>query len=157
MSKGTAIPRPEAQKLAEEVITKLKQAGSTKVEIAGSLRRKESFIGDLDIIIDGKLTNLTSIKDLNIQAGTEFVTAKFKGIQINILHSNPVEWGAALFYLTGPTRYAIAYRMKAKVKGWRLNQHGLFDEEGNRIAGETEESIYKAFDKNWKAPEKRGR
>jgi DNA polymerase/3'-5' exonuclease PolX len=45
----------------------------------------------------------------------------------------------------------------AKKKGWHLaaNGDGLFDENGKRIAGESEESIYKALDLPWQEPEER--
>lgn len=151
------MTRWDAEKLAKEFIEELNKIDIRKVEIAGSLRRKENWIGDIDLVCEGSLARLSQIPGLDIKRGQELVTAVYKDQQFNLLRSPFEEWGAALFYLTGPQKYTIAYRMKAKVKGWTLNQHGLFDQEGKKIAGDTEESIYKMFDKNWKAPEKRGK
>ena len=52
--------------------------------------------------------------------------------------------------------YIIGYKKRAKDKGWKLTEKGLFDESGKMIAGKTEESIYQKFDKNLKSPEQRG-
>lgn len=62
-----------------------------------------------------------------------------------------------LFFLTGPAGYSIAYRKRAKEKGWHLDQYGLKDEHGDVIASRTESSIYKAFGKSYKQPELRGK
>ena len=46
----------------------------------------------------------------------------------------------------------------AKKKGWRLaaSGDGLFNEHGERIAGDTEESIYEALGLRYQRPEERG-
>ncbi|MBA7714607.1 hypothetical protein ES703_123634 [subsurface metagenome] len=47
--------------------------------------------------------------------------------------------------------------LRAKIRGWRLaaSGDGLFNEKGERIAGDTEESIYKALGLPYQPPERR--
>ena len=67
-------------------------------------------------------------------------------VQVDIRIVAPDEWGAALLYLTGSKEHNIQLRTMARVKGWKLNEYGVFDEKtGKRIAGETEEGIYRLF------------
>jgi DNA polymerase (family 10) len=64
--------------------------------------------------------------------------------------------GAALQYFTGSKTHNIALRDRALERGMRLNEYGLFraaDDE--RLAGDTEESIYEALDLAWIPPELR--
>lgn len=148
----------DGMKLAEEFIQELREVGYTRIEIAGSLRRKEQYVGDVDLVVEtDDLDKVLTIPGVERIQGKVLLGIVWKGQQFNVLKAAKEEWGSSLFYLTGPERYAIAYRMKSKVKGWVLNQKGLFDGTGKKLAGETEESIYKMFDKNYKAPEKRGK
>lgn len=154
----TKMSRFEAEKLAEEFTAELAKIGITHTQIAGSIRRTEDWIGDIDMILEGDLSLLAQIPGAKVmEGGKERVTLLWRNQQINAFRAEPSYWGAMLFYLTGPSSYTIAYRMKAKVKGWHLDQYGLFDKDGKKLAGETEEGIYKAFDKNYKIPSKRGK
>ena len=46
-------------------------------------------------------------------------------------------------YFTGSKEHNIELRKIAIDKGWKLNEYGLFDKLGKRIAGRTEEEAYK--------------
>lgn len=156
--KSTGMNPPQAKALAEKFIEELKKLGYSHFEIAGSMRRKELKIGDVDLIVEGPLDRVTQVPGAEYKNGGDTrVTLVYEGQQINVFTATPENWGAMLFYLTGPTSYCIAYRMKAKVKGWHMDQYGVKDQTGKIIAAKTEEEIYKVFDKSWKAPEKRGR
>jgi DNA polymerase/3'-5' exonuclease PolX len=92
-----------------------------------------------------------------VRGGKKKLDVDYRGMRFNIYFAMPFYWGAMLFFLTGPASYAIAYRRKAKTKGWHLDQYGLKNEKGEVIASRTEASIYKAFDKSYKQPELRGK
>jgi len=155
MSK-TKIPLAEAEQLADVFLREAKEKGVERIQICGSIRRRESVVGDLDVVVEGDLGRLCSL-GLMQEGGTERITLIYHGVQVNVFRSVPEEWGAAIFYTTGPASYQIGFRMKAKRLKWLLNQHGLFDRDGKKLAGETEEGIYAAFGKEWKAPERRGK
>ena len=46
-------------------------------------------------------------------------------------------------------------RQKAKELGYKLNQYGLYNKEGEKIAGPTETGIYEALGWEWCEPEDR--
>ena len=58
--------------------------------------------------------------------------------------------------MTGPAKYNILMRRQAKLKGFRLNEYGLYNREsGEYVAGTTERSIFEALDMEYKAPNER--
>ncbi len=146
----------DASKIAES----FKNTFVNNAIIVGSIRRKCTTIGDIDMMTT---TSLSSIEK-NVLAkgvpiivsGTKILHAVYKDITINIYHYEKSYEGAMLMFLTGPSEYNIAYRRMAAKSGQKLNQYGLFDKNGLMIAGKTEDSIYAAFGKKWKEPCLRG-
>jgi DNA polymerase (family 10) len=161
MSQATVkMPLAEAKALAEELLIVLKEKGISKVEITGSVLREEKYIGDIDIICNGQIEEVAKqlgpIQSGNIE-GSQRVILTYKGKLVNLFRTTEEEWGAMQMYLTGPKGSTIGMRMKARKKGLLLNQHGLFDGNGTKIAGETEEGIFKALDHIMKPPNLRGK
>ena len=62
-------------------------------------------------------------------------------------------FGAALQYFTGSKAHNIRLRERAVARGWKLNEYGLFDRGGKRLAGEREEDIYCTLDLAYIPPE----
>lgn len=148
-----------AMELAEEFIEKFLKGG--KSEIAGSLRRNDETIGDVDIITSLSLYEVELRLARNIYARKltgkdKKMIVEYKSMQFDIYHAELDHWGAMLFFLTGPAGYGIAYRRIAKEKGWKLDQYGLWNKDGEIIASRTEHDIYKAFGKEYKEPKQRG-
>jgi DNA polymerase (family 10) len=80
----------------------------------------------------------------------------FNGRPINIFITNQDSYGACLYQSTGPAMYNVHKRKLAKSKGFKLNEYGLFDRETNeKVAGETEESIFEAMGWSYKEPHQR--
>lgn len=131
--------------------------------IGGSIRRGEPEVHDIDLMTQMPLDTVKA--RIAAGDGTAKVTrdgeksifVTFNGFTINLYFYEPSYAGAMLFFLTGPKSYTIGYRMKAKKKGWVLNQYGLFDGAGQRVCGTTEAEIYTALDKEYKEPHLRGR
>lgn len=152
-------PYKEALAIAKEFASKFVQQHH---EFAGSIRRKELTIGDIDIVTSTPLNLITSRIEQNIYAkkvngGEKKMDVDYKGMRFNIYFALPYYWGSMMFFLTGPAGYTIAYRRRAKEKGWKLDQYGLHNKRGEVIASRTEEQIYKAFGKPYKNPELRGK
>lgn len=145
-----------AMSLAKEFINKFIDGDHA---IVGSIRRKEASIGDVDIMTSEALVQVSNrFNDdvIDVRGGDQKLDVDYKGVRFNIYHAEPRYWGSMLFFLTGPRKYQIAYRAKAKSKGWTLNQYGLWDKDDKLIASKTENDIYKALDKQYKEPELRG-
>ena len=73
----------------------------------------------------------------------------------NIFFTEHDSWGTAMMYTTGPQRYNIRKRYLVKRMGYKLNQYGLYNKEGEKIAGPTETGIYEALGWEWCEPEDR--
>jgi DNA polymerase (family 10) len=68
-----------------------------------------------------------------------------KGFQIDLRVVPAESFGAALQYFTGSKEHNVILRGRAKEKGLKINEWGVFrvkDEKETRIAGATEEDVY---------------
>jgi len=154
------------RRAAAELTAYLAQTGGIeKIEAAGSLRRGKETIGDLDLLVTGpgaaealerfvqhpKAHQLLGkgVNKASIQFGLE-------GLQVDLRALAHESYGAALQYFTGSKEHNIVLRSRALKLGLTLNEYGLFRLEGNeRVAGETEEEVYRALGLPWIPPELR--
>ena len=143
--------------LANRIIKELKPL-SKKIQIAGSIRRKEKNPRDIDIVLipknKEKIEEFLNKKGKLVQGGEKEATFKIEGVKVEMYYTVPEEWGATLLAYSSKKGSSIGLRVIAKLKGFRLNQHGLF-RKGKRVAGKTEREIYKALGREWKIPENR--
>jgi DNA polymerase (family 10) len=133
-----------------------------KIIIAGSVRRRKETIGDADMLAISK--DPAPIMDafvgmpevaLVIAHGETKSSVKLKsGINIDLRVVPEESYGAALNYFTGSKEHNVALRVLAMQKGWKLNEYGLFKGK-ERIAGRTEEELYKKFGMDYIEPELR--
>lgn len=159
-AKHESVDVAAAQPVADEVIKALSPA-LTKHEFVGALRRKALTVRDIDILAIGNPDKLVELikEKFNTEptvSGKSIVRFIYKDMLIDFFFiEDPKEWGAALLYRTGPSTSNIAMRAKAKNKGWKLNEHGLFDDQDNLIPTKSEEDIYKALEMDYHTPEER--
>lgn len=149
---------------AEAIVQQLKSSGTIKkISLAGSLRRKKSTIGDIDILATAKnpakaIDFFTKkIKDLSrVSAkGTTKASIRLKsGLQIDLRILDDKSWGAGLQYFTGSKKHGIHTRQIALKKGYKLSEYGLFKGK-KQIAGSDEEGIYKRLGMQYIEPELR--
>jgi DNA polymerase (family 10) len=131
-----------------------------RVGMAGSLRRGKSTVGDLDLLSTDKRV-VEAIKGCPgvaqvIESGPKRTSVKLDdGVQVDVRVFDEDEYGAALVYFTGSKDHNIALRNLAIEGGWKLNEYGLFDKRGKRLAGRTEEEIYKKLGMVYVPPELR--
>ena len=149
--------RKHVVNLANRIIKELKPL-SKKIQIAGSIRRKEPNPKDIDIILipknKEKIEEFLNKKGEFVQGGEKEATFKIEGVKVELYYTVPEEWGATLLAYSSKKGSSIGLRVIAKLKGFRLNQQGLF-RKGKRLAGRTEHEIYKALGRKWKIPENR--
>ncbi|MBI3934723.1 MAG: DNA polymerase/3'-5' exonuclease PolX [Acidobacteria bacterium] len=154
-----------ADHLAQELQEYLSACfGVKSVTPAGSLRRGCETIGDLDLLVTGgnpeevaehflKFPKVTDI----IARGENKISVKLKeGIQVDVRLLEPSSYGAALQYFTGSKAHNVVLRDRAKRMGYKLNEYGLFRiAENVKVAGKTEQEIYKALELDYIEPEMR--
>lgn len=144
-------------KLAKKLIKDLKPF-CKRIQIVGSIRRKEKNPVDIDIVLipqnKEKLEEFMRKKGKFIQGGEHESTWRIESVKVELYYTVSEEWGATLLAYSSETGSSIGLRVVAKKKGFKLTQHGLFKGD-KRIAGKTEREIYKALGRPWKLPEER--
>jgi DNA polymerase (family X) len=131
-----------------------------KVGMAGSLRRGKSTVGDLDLLstdprVVDAIRKCPGVAQV-LESGPKRTSVKLdSGVQVDVRLFAREEYGAALVYFTGSKDHNIALRSLAIDKGRKLNEYGLFDKGGRRLAGETEEGVYGKLGMQYVPPELR--
>ncbi|MBN2422885.1 DNA polymerase/3'-5' exonuclease PolX [Candidatus Woesearchaeota archaeon] len=152
---GLALP---IAKELKSKLEKLKQA--KKIVIAGSLRRKKETIGDVDILAvsahaDEIMDYFTSMDDVSkvlAKGPTKSSVLLNSNLQVDLRIVKEDEFGAALQYFTGNKDHSIKTRLLANKLGYKLSEYGLFKGK-KRIAGKTEQEIYKKLKMQCPEPE----
>jgi DNA polymerase (family X) len=154
-----------ASELAEELKQYLSHCpGVKKITPAGSLRRGKETIGDIDLLVTGGSADQIAAHFLKfpkiaevIAQGENKISVKLKeGIQVDLRMLEPESYGAALLYFTGSKAHNVALRDKAKRMGYKLSEYGLFRiSDGEKVAGRTEEEVYKKLGLAYIEPELR--
>jgi len=149
-----------AQRIAETVTERLRPY-CQKIEVAGSIRRKKSAVNDIDLVlipadryaVDRQMMELGRVK----MAGIKIARVEMDSITLDVYYATPETWATLFLIRTGSAQHNIRLATLAKKKGWRLHAsgEGLFDENGQRIAGDTEESIFEALGIPYQRPEER--
>ncbi len=139
--------------------------GIDAITPAGSLRRGRETIGDLDLLVTGP--NAAAALDkvaanprvhevLGRGANKTSVKLGREGLQVDVRALEHRTFGAAMQYFTGSKEHNVALRQRAIRMGFKLSEYGLFRADDDvRVAGETEESVYKALGLDWIPPELR--
>lgn len=136
-----------------------------RCEVAGSLRRHRETIGDVDILVSSKnpeavmkfFTSLPEVKSVIAKGETKSsVHLKGSGIQADLRVISEEEFPFALHYFTGSAEHNTLMRARAKERGLKLNEYGLFRGKGEkRIRCRSEEEIFRALDLTHIPPELR--
>jgi DNA polymerase (family 10) len=158
-----------ADEVARKMIEALKDLpGVDKITPAGSLRRGRETVGDLDMLITGTFTEaqrnqvidgilkFPGIQDV-LAKGENKVSFKLRsGLQVDVRLLPPDSFGAALQYFTGSKSHSVALRQRALKMGLTLSEYGLAQvQDEKRVAGKTEEEIYKKLGLQFIPPELR--
>ena len=142
-----------------------------RVQTVGSIRRQEGWVEDVDIVVipkhswvDGEqqawATAVSVAGGRVTRFGGTVAYVDWHGTQINVFFTNHDGWGASLIWTTGPVGSNIGLTMKAKRKGFKFNQTGVWNREtGAYLGGRTEDEVARLLDWNGgvaKSPENRG-
>jgi len=133
-----------------------------QVVVAGSIRRRKETIGDADILVVSRkpekvmdyFVSMPEVGHVLGQGKTKTMVKLRNGMDMDLRVVEEESFGAALCYFTGSKDHNVALRRIAQEKGLKLNEYGLFH--GNkRVAGRTEEEVYKALGLSFVHPEMR--
>ncbi len=164
----------DAMPLAERVVAVMEAVpGMRRVAWAGSLRRGQETIGDVDILVstDDPEAASTAFREqpgvsrVLVAGETKSSVRLEEGIQVDLRVVPEEVWGATLMYFTGSKDHNVALRERAIARGLRLNEYGLFPEDDEAtppqqrgiapVAASTEAEIYEALELPWIPPELR--
>ena len=163
---GSRTPIGQALSIAEEVIAALRKQCPEIGPLfpAGSLRRWEETIGDIDLIgiapdpeaVGDALVALPMIKDVLVHGPKKTSVVVESGMQIDLRIGEPGTFGALLQYFTGSQQHNIRLRDYANRKGLSLNEYGITNTETGKVEEfADEEGFYARLGLPWMPPELR--
>ena len=160
---NATIPLGRALPIAEEIIKDLNCLSTIgKLSIAGSIRRMKETVGDIDIIatshepvkVIDAFSTLPYFNEILMKGETKCSVLTKNGIHVDLRVVSESEFGSALYYFTGSKEHNIEVRKLALNKNLKINEYGVFRNSDNeRIAGNTEEEIFKSIDLSYIPPE----
>ncbi|KKQ42080.1 MAG: hypothetical protein US60_C0024G0009 [Microgenomates group bacterium GW2011_GWC1_37_8] len=158
---------PYALQVAKEILEWLNKSNEVlRAEPLGSLRRKASTVGDIDIAVstnNPKVVIEHFVKFPKIQRilekGVRTASIVIPGdIQVDVMVETPEGFGALLQHFTGSKHHNIALREYALKKNLSLSDYGIYiKKDGKKILKKiaTEEDFYKFLRMDWIPPELR--
>lgn len=156
---------PEAWLLADSFLVTLRaMTGVIRAEVAGSARRARETVSDLDLLIGAtdpaaicrEFAHLPQVSEVVAQGDTKTSVRVRNGMEVDLRAVKPESFGAAWQYFTGSQAHNVQLRGRSERMGrLKINEYGVFREDGTRIAGETEEEVYAAVGCVWIPPELR--
>jgi DNA polymerase (family X) len=163
----------EALPIAEEVVEFMKRVqGVQRVAYAGSLRRGKETIGDIDVLCaalepataHAAFRTLPDIVKVLVSGDTKTSVVTNRGVQIDLRTLPLASFGAAQMYFTGSKEHNVRLRERAISQGYRLNEYGLFVDDGKEgpqhrgitpLVAATEEEVFAKLGLPWVPPELR--
>jgi len=151
-----------AKRIAGEVVAKLSPYCS-RIEVAGSIRRRKSLVKDVDIVlIPSDPWNLES-EVLALArpfrpklSGEKLKRFNYNGAQIDLYFTDEKTFGMILLVRTGSTEHNKKLIAIAKRRGLYFSvARGIENERGEVIASKTEKEVFSALGLNFIPPEER--
>lgn len=152
-----------AESYIEPLLAHLRGApGVEKVVVAGSYRRCQETIGDIDIMATAKRMNSAvdrlkaydEVAKVAVSGSTRATVILRSGLQVDLRVVPAESYGSALLYFTGSKAHNIAIRKLGQQRGLKINEYGVF-RDSKRIGGKTEEEVYRAVGLPFIPPELR--
>jgi len=142
-----------------------------KAEIAGSLRRKEKIVHDVDFAVIPGIENYSVWKESISERvvtiggapkimGDVICDLLYRNVQVNLfICPGEDSWGVTLMWATGPKGHTIGMTIKAQKKNLLYNSQGVWtrDVQPKLIPAKTEYDVARVLDWKYKSPELRGK
>lgn len=154
----------QAKTLAQKVVDLL-SPHCEEIEVAGSIRRGRPYPQDIDIVLipapwgRSQIAQALFILGVPKRRGEKLQQHLYKGAQVDLYFATPETWAMLLLIHTDSQAHNIKLCGMAKNRGWHLfaDGKGLFNESKERIAGNTEESIFEVLGLKYAEPWERER
>lgn len=149
-----------AHAIASEVMGRLSPY-CKQIVVAGSVRRQKPNVKDIDfVLVPSDPWNLSrEIMGLgpSVVYGEKLKRINYNDTQIDLYYASEKTFATLLLIRTGSVENNIRLATLAKKRGWHLaaSGDGLFNENGQRVAGDSEASIYEALGLPYQRPEER--
>jgi len=143
-----------ADEFAQSLLNYLEDCPSVQqIAPAGSYRRGRETIGDLDILVVAdepnevmdRLGAFENVAEVLARGDTKMSVRLGGGLQVDLRVVKAESFGAALQYFTGSKAHNVELRGRAKARGLKINEYGVYRGEES-IAGRTEAEVYAALD-----------
>jgi DNA polymerase (family 10) len=147
------IPLGRATTIAEPLLLRLRSLpGLAWAEPAGSLRRGQDMIGDIEVIASladaaGVIDHMLALPDVSraLHRSERRLYILVERVQVGLRFPEPPNAGAALLYLTGSAPHFSALQAHADAAGFRLKPSGLHTRDGVLRPAAHEDDIYRAL------------
>ena len=159
------IPIGEALTLGETVLQAVRSApGVINAELAGSLRRMQDTVGDLDIVaaslesepVMDRFAALAGPEGLLSKGSTRSSIVIGRGVQIDLRVVPPKSYAAALHHFTGSKAHHVRLRELAQKRGYSISEYGVKELESGAIYyPESEHAFYQHLGLPYIPPELR--
>ncbi len=153
----------QAEEISERILNYMKSDSSVeKIETLGSLRRRASTVGDLDIAIatnnpEAVIKHFLAFSEIEevTGGGDKKASVRLKnGVQVDVRTSHLASFGSMEQYFTGSKQHNVLLRTHALEKGMSLSEYGI------KVGGKlqefaNEETFYTKIGLDWIPPELR--
>ena len=163
--RSTRLLIHDADALLADLVGRLGDVrGVRRIEPAGSLRRRQPTIGDLDLLaaVDDPAALIDALDGLPevekvLSAGTDKSSIVLQdGPRVDLMVCPPAAWGTHLVHFTGNVDHNIALRGMALDRGWSLSEKGFkVIETGELLLDAEEADVYERLGLPWIPPELR--
>lgn len=149
---------------AEVMIEHLKLVqGVQRIEMAGSLRRRKEIIKDIDILVSARkpeavmeqFIGAPKVESIVAHGDTKSSVLLEGGLAADLRVVKDAEFPFALAYFTGSKEHNVVMRQRAKDRGLKLNEYGLYREDGSLVPCKDEAGIFRALGLPYLPPELR--
>lgn len=154
-----------ADSVAQDFLGFLKSLpGVTQAEVAGSTRRMQETIGDIDLVVAAvDPAAVIEVFVCHPQTGSILARGETKvsiitiiGLQVDLIVVQPDQFWSALHHFTGSKEHNVRLRELARHEGLKINEYGVFrasDNERLPVTGEAD--IYRHLNMVYIPPEMR--
>lgn len=136
--------------------------GIRRVEVAGSLRRRKEVVKDIDLVASSedpgalmdRFVAYEGVETVTGHGETKSSVVLKTGLAADLRVVSDEQFPYALHHFTGSKEHNVAMRQRAKDRGLKMNEYGLFRGEAN-VPCRDEAAIFHELGLPWIPPELR--